>query len=239
MNFTREPLIETIISPKEGCKLLVRSSGGEGEEHYVDAIEVVSFGSALFFRSLERPKAFLVPASDYEVLEVKEPRVALKASTHERNIKIGGGREAPVKQLPKELHPEEEGGEILYIAEEEAASPIAQEAAPASRSDRRRDRRRRRHRRSPEEQERGKSSEGSPEGTVSEQATSVEEEVKATLPPVLPTLIPPPTTLISQTLSRYKGKEESSNPEAKAEESPAPKAEGAAPSSEEDEDFYF
>ena len=73
MNFTREPIIETIISPKDGYKLLVRNSKGENfEEHYVDAVEVVSFGRAFFFRSMERPKAFLVPVSDYEILEVKD-----------------------------------------------------------------------------------------------------------------------------------------------------------------------
>ena len=91
MNFTREPIIETIISSKEGHKLLVRNSKGENfEEHYVDALEVVSFGRAFFFRSLERPKAFLVPVSDYEILEVKEARVALKNASHEKSIKIGG-----------------------------------------------------------------------------------------------------------------------------------------------------
>ena len=65
MNFTREPIIETIISPKEGYKLLVRSSKGESRQKniIVDAVEVVSFGRAFFFRSLERPKAFFVPAA--------------------------------------------------------------------------------------------------------------------------------------------------------------------------------
>jgi hypothetical protein len=96
VNFTREPIIETIISPKEGYKLLVRNSraAGSSEDYYVDAVEVVSFGRGFFFRSLERPKAFLLPVSDYEILEVKETRVALKNVSHDRNIKIGGGREA-------------------------------------------------------------------------------------------------------------------------------------------------
>ncbi len=96
MNFTREPIIETIISPKEGSKLLVRSSknGSVTEEYFVDAVEVVSFGRAFFFRSMERPKAFLVPVTDYEVLEVRETKVALKNVSHDRNIKIGGGRES-------------------------------------------------------------------------------------------------------------------------------------------------
>ena len=73
MDFTREPIIETIITPKEGYKLVIRSSTSAGqEEYFVDAVEIVAFGHALFFRSLERPKAFLVPVSDYEVLEVRE-----------------------------------------------------------------------------------------------------------------------------------------------------------------------
>ena len=71
MNFTREPIIETIISPKDGYKLCVRNSKVAGaEEFFVDAIEVVSFGNSFFFRGIERPKPFLVPVSDYEIFEV-------------------------------------------------------------------------------------------------------------------------------------------------------------------------
>lgn len=79
MDFTREPVIQTVITPREGFRLVVRSSKTQGlEEHFVDAVEVVCFGSATFFRSIERPKPFIVPASDYEVLEVRESRVVLK-----------------------------------------------------------------------------------------------------------------------------------------------------------------
>ncbi len=93
MNFTREPIIETIITPKDGYKLIVRNSkGGTSEEYSVDAIEVVSFGRSFFYRSMERPKSFLLPVSDYEVIESKETRVVLKNAPLERSIKIGGGR---------------------------------------------------------------------------------------------------------------------------------------------------
>lgn len=79
VHYTREPIIETVVTPREGHKLVVRSSrGGSQEEYFVDALEVVSFGSALFFRSIERPKSFLLPVSDYEVVEVRETRVVLK-----------------------------------------------------------------------------------------------------------------------------------------------------------------
>lgn len=216
MNFTREPIIETIISPKEGCKLLVRSSrGGEtAEEYYVDAIEVVSFGHAFFFRSMERPKAFLVPVSDYEILEVKEPRVALKTSSHDRHIKIGGGREAPSRQAPKEI-PVEQDLEPAMHAEEEESLPAVEgdsESTVSGRTDKRRDRRRRRHRRPADEQEwnarRQSSQESSQptEGASKAQGGGQQDEAKVSSP-ILPMLIPPPTTLISQTLSRYKGKE--------------------------------
>ncbi len=102
MNYTREPIIETVISPKEGCKLVVRNSKGGGqEEYFVDSIEVVSFGNAIFYRSLERPKSFLVPASDYEVIEVKETKMVLKNVGIERSIKIGGGKEPSKQDIEK------------------------------------------------------------------------------------------------------------------------------------------
>lgn len=196
MDFTREPIIETIISPKEGCKLLVRSSksADSAEEHYVDALEVVSFGHAFFFRSLEKPKPFLVPTSDYEVLEVKEPRVMLKAAVHEKNIKIGGGRESPVRQAPRETPP------VVTTVEEEVSA--VSEDQDYARLDRRRDRRRRRHRRDDQEWT------GSPQQaqeTEGESSSEVLGEVpRVALVPSYPALIPPPLTLISQTLSRYK-----------------------------------
>ncbi|MBS0603785.1 MAG: hypothetical protein JSS60_01970 [Verrucomicrobia bacterium] len=224
MNFTREPIIETIISPKEGCKLLVRSSkaGSGAEEYYVDAVEVVSFGHAFFFRSTERPKAFLVPASDYEVLEVKEVRVALKNVSHDRNIKIGGGRDASMRHSHRE--PPQEREQEPASAEEEQ-QPVAEEAggleaAIGARMDKRRDRRRRRHRRSGDEQDWGdrrqqqhqqqqqQQHEGqqATEGEQKAQGGGAEDEAKVSSP-MFSSLIPPPPTLISETLSRYKDKE--------------------------------
>jgi len=52
VDFTRQPIIETIITPREGFRLVIRSSKNMGQEElFVDALEVVSFGAAtLFFR---------------------------------------------------------------------------------------------------------------------------------------------------------------------------------------------
>jgi hypothetical protein len=103
VNFTREPIIETVITPKDGYKLTIRNSkGGTQEEYSVDAIEIVSFGQSMFFRSQERPKTFLLPVSDYEVVEVKETRVVLKNAPLEGSIKIGGGKPQHKPALQKE-----------------------------------------------------------------------------------------------------------------------------------------
>lgn len=214
MNFTREPIIETIITPKEGFKLLVRNSKGGGqEEHLVDAIEVVSFGHSFFFRSLERPKSFLVPVSDYELLEVKEARVQLKGIGSERTaIKIGGGREAPVR-APREPATETPAAEKGDAVEAEGGEERDQRTGGDQRGGRR-DRGRRRRRRGGGGDER-RWSERSPadkQETPSEQTHEAEEgggarDETQVSSPMFTTLIPPPPTLISETISRYKEKD--------------------------------
>ena len=217
MNFTREPLIETIITPKEGHKLHVRNSKGGGQEDYlVDAVEVVSFGHSFFFRSLEKPKSFLVPVSDYEIVEVKETRDVLKSAQVER-IKIGGGREAPMRPAREQA----EKSETSAAAQEgEPSEEEAQTAGGLSgRAERRRDRHRRRRRRGAERQEAGaepsESSEKAPGETekqaktqpeTGEEGGSIRDETQVSSP-TFTTLLPPPKSLISETLGRYKEKD--------------------------------
>jgi hypothetical protein len=201
VNFTREPIIETIITPKDGYKLVVRNSkGGNQEEFSVDAVEVVSFGHSFFFRSLEKPRSFLVPASDYEVLEVKETRVVLKnASPEQRAIKIGGGREAP-RQQPREP---------MIVEEEEISAETGISEAPSEqRHDKKRDRHRRRRRRGSEDrhrapEEQNPSTSSAPEA---DQGGGAHDETQVSSS-MFSKLFPPPTTLISQTISRYKDKD--------------------------------
>jgi hypothetical protein len=190
VNFTREPLIETVITPKDGYKLVVRNSKGGGqEEYFVDAVEVITFGNACFYRSLEKPKCFLVPVGDYEILEVRESRMVLKTTSLEKGIKIGGGREASAK-TPKE--------EALPVQEIEA--PVVSE----QRVDKRRERRRYRKRRS-KDQDESISEEPQEETPFSKgplenhtHGTKLEKKGEK------PSLIPPPSTLISETIARYK-----------------------------------
>lgn len=214
MDFTREPIIETVITPKEGCKIVVRSSKSIGqEEYFVDSLEVVSFGNAMFFRSLEKPKAFLVPASDYEILEVREARMVLKNVGLDRSIKIGGGREPKVA---KEVVAEK----AEPLETEEVTTPEENPLAVDNRAEKKRDRRRQQRRRRGREEivkdesvtEETSVQEGSSVIEETSNLPSAEERVRTesqTSAPATPSnfmssLLPPPSTLISETIGRYK-----------------------------------
>jgi len=221
VDFTREPIIETIITPKEGCKLVVRSSkSASQEEYFVEALEIVSFGHSLFFRSLERPKAFIVPVSDYEVLEVREARMVLKNAGLDRSIKIGGGREggnkAAREQEKVELFIEEDKDN--ETTKEEAASSAEAPADGRSaepRLDKKRDRRRNyRKRRGRDDKEDTKEEviaiepilPALEDDKVAIAAPLEGEEVLAgaTGANLFSSLLQPPPTLISETINRYR-----------------------------------
>lgn len=214
MNFTREPIIETVITPKDGYKLTIRSSrGGSQEQYCVDAIEVVSFGKSMFFRSQERPKSFLLPVTDYEVVETKDARVMLKNAPLEGSIKIGGGKVAPKQpQQPKE------------IAEDKNPA-VAAPRGPEGREDRSRRRKGALRRRRPEE-----ANEGEQEPTAQEQPIlrapmelkpppivgsigETEKKTTAEEPPLISStmfksLFPPPPGLISDKLNQERANQE-------------------------------
>lgn len=192
MDFTREPIIETVITPREGYRLVVRSSKSAAqEEHFVDALEVVSFGKALFFRSIERPKPFIVPVGDYEVLEVREPRMVLKAPAQEKAH--------PPKQKVERVEAEKR---------EQAPQEQEGEARPATgegRSDRRRDRRRNLRRR------RGQPRDEQAPVAAEEKAISPEEgaaDKELTTVPLLSSILPPPTTYVRDQLALLREKED-------------------------------
>ena len=204
MDFTREPVVETIITPKEGFKLVVRSSKSSAqEEYFVDAVEVVSFGNSLFFRSLERPKSFLVPVTDYEILEVREARMVLKNVGLERSIKIGGGRE----QKPAREHPPERAAPVEEPLQEPAQ---VAEGASDGRLDKRRDKRRHsRRRRGRDEVLREGADETAQEDAKIDQADpaasrELSQAESSPTPSILSSILPPPPTLISESIARYK-----------------------------------
>lgn len=224
MNFTREPIIETVITPREGCKLVVRSSKGVAQEdYYVDAVEVVSFGHSFFFRSQERPKSFLVPVSDYEILELKETRMVLKNVTNDRSIKIGGGREAPPPRREEPPRSEPERDETLADSRP-APERMPQDQRQMGKRDNKRRRGRRGRDRNPQDMRDQRSQE-----PPREQYQQREEEFRppedhlppetreeyppeggepqAKAPSFISKLFPPPPTLIKDSLSRYKPSE--------------------------------
>lgn len=229
MYFTREPLIETVVTPREGYKIVVRNTkGAETEEYFVDALEIVSFGPALFFRSLERPKCFMVPVSDYEILEVRETKLVLKAAPLEKGVKIGGGRE-PLPKVSKEEKEEEEPFGHEPIEEVESESDSLLEAAPIveSKIEKRKERRRQRRRKGRHEEKEDINAELKPIVPFDDLSESYKngnhdefEEPRPvrTLiePPPFAALIPPPSTLISDSLSLIKTQEKQESDEQSA-----------------------
>lgn len=203
MNFTREPIIETVITPREGCTLVVRSSKGAAEEYYVEALEVVSFGQALFFRSQERPKSFLVPVSDYEVVELKEARMALKNAALERSVKIGGGRESRPEPSDAAL------SESRPAPMQESRSNKRDKRRRGHRGRDGRDSREPRHPHPTHEPSEERSHE--PPAMPSEEASQTAEFTPSSgekAPSFISKLFPPPPTLIKESLTRYKPEEE-------------------------------
>jgi hypothetical protein len=200
VDFTREPIIETIITPKEGSKLVVRSSKGVvQDEYFCDAVQVVSYGNAFFFRSIERPKAFLVPVTDYEILEVREARMVLKNVGVERTIKIGGGREAGARssrEQPAEKQTADADESRKAVAAVSDVRPGADGRPDKKRERRRQGRRRRGHDDQPSESPPREVTEESFEGTP-----AIDKEQPST---GLTSILPPPSQLISETLQQYR-----------------------------------
>lgn len=218
MDFTRQPIIETVISPRDGHKLLIRNSKEANQEEYlVNAIEIVSFGSALFFRCLERkPKAFLLPIADYDVVEVKEARMALKNISTDKPIKIGEGKG------PKEENKNEEG----------------KSESDSKKSSKKRGSRKRRPSRSEKEKsqdkdaqdrkhDEGPKSERPPEAPKREKSEGNRNEPSSS---VVSVIFPPPPKIIGKTISNEPKKENEPKVEAvkepKHEERKEPEAKG-------------
>ena len=132
MNFTRDPIIETVITARDGYKLTIRGSKGSNQEEYsVDAVEVVSFGQAIFYRNLERSKSFLLPVTDYEVVEVKEARMVLKNASIEKNVKIGKGKETKAEKETSDEEAAPKKRERRRTRRRKTESEVPKEAAPA------------------------------------------------------------------------------------------------------------
>ena len=236
MDYTREPIVETVITPKDGYRIAIRSSKNPGQEEFtVEALEVVSFGANCFFRCLERPKAFMVPASDYEVLEVRETRVSLKAASPVGIVKLPSTRESPRasprdiekrKPVPPPKEPvvtlvEPEKAHVEVEPVEEVSAPLsASEGRPERRNDRRRGPRRRRGGREEIGTEETRpvsrksdvsdvsiSSVLEPTSPLADLATTSEIQ-GGSVPPVLTTILPPPSTLIRDDIERLRRSEQ-------------------------------
>jgi hypothetical protein len=204
VNFTREPIVETIISAREGYKLSLKSSKhAQQDEYLVDAVEVVSFSGALFFRCQEKPRPFFLPIHDYEVQEVREAKLTIKSPVMEKSIKIGGGKDASKAQkneVEEKAQHSQEDAQSNQTSEKEA------DAQPAQNNERQRR----------DKKQKFKRKRGFDEGA----REAVQREVKAhdeqnkdqsapiAMESVFSHLLKPPESLISESIQKYKKIEE-------------------------------
>lgn len=175
MDFTREPIIETIITPKDGYWLVIKNSKGSGSEHVVDAVEVISFGTTYFLRSLEKPAAFLLPFGEYEITEKKITKAALKKPQVQKSIKIDSkDKKTPQEDLDSDLEMEKE--------QKEEAKAEKSKAGRRKRAAKKADAK-------------------AAKEEIKDAGSKEAKEAKEVTPP---SLLPPPTTLISDQILRYK-----------------------------------
>lgn len=201
MDFTREPIIETVITPKDSYQLVIKNSKSGGAEHVVDAVEVISFGTTYFLRSLEKPAAFLLPFAEYEITEKKVSKVALKKPQVQKTIKIETkDKNSPQEDVDSDIEMEKEKKEE---AKADKPKSSRRKKAAAKKAE------------AKEKREEAKKE-------VSEEAFS---ETEKSAPR---SLLPPPTTLISDQILRYKDYLQTE------EAAPLPESEGKAPISAEE-----
>ena len=216
MDYTREPIVETVITPKDGHRIAVRNSKNPGQEEFiVDALEVVTFGAHCFFRSLERPRAFMVPASDYEILEVREQKLALKAASLEGSVRLPSGpkpaprepeRRRPLPKEPEPVPPSEVEKPLPQESVAEEPPAVPSEHRHERRSERRRGQRRRRGGREEVGPEEPRTVAPKEEKVVEELPPAKEPTVEPTEPrqPSVSSVLPPPQTLIRDDLERLR-----------------------------------
>lgn len=143
---------------------------------------------------------------DYEVVETKELRSALKVASADRSIRIGGGRDASVRPPQQREQQEEENSEGV----EEREQP-SNERFDKKRDNNRRRRGRRREPQNEQQKQEHSAEEGPNEPELA--AQTVDKESVEVAPSFISKLFPPPPVLIKETLSRYKIVEEEVPPQ--------------------------
>ena len=81
MYYTREPITLSVLSAKEGYNLVIKNTKNHDEESYiVPSVSIINFNGAIFYRSL-LDRDFLLPVSDYSVVEKKQVKLNVKLAT--------------------------------------------------------------------------------------------------------------------------------------------------------------
>ncbi len=197
MQFTRQPIIETIITPKEGYKLQVKGTRSDQSDYQVDALELVLFGTIPFYRSLEGLSPFLVPAADFTVEQMRETRAPLKHATYERAKSVKESQPRDAKKSSSST-----------ASKDRSREPKRVDSNDAPEGDAAWERRKRSRRRSPTDDSatRGNLKVGSSDGAPP--SYDLSESDAPTSPGSVKTydLVPPPTRFVSEVMNEQ-GKE--------------------------------
>lgn len=208
MYFTRDPVIETVITSREGYKLSVRNTKHLSQDPFiVEAVEVIRLGNTSFFRNCDHSKPFVVPAGDYEIMEVRDAKINLKAVGLDRGVKIAGGRDgllklskiAPLGADEKDVKDIEDAPEEIAI--DASAAPVAKKEKKKEFSKGEKWKEKKKSRRKNCSKELADAAGASQEvlDTVAEEALRESQEKKEDKKF---SLLPPPSKLISEVLSQ-------------------------------------
>lgn len=108
MDFTRIPLLETILTAREGYVLHLHNCWREEEHYTAAALQLVTIGGVLFYRAAEDPCLFLLPANAYRVTESKQPSLGLVYSKEQRRPRKGNTRKRRRQSTNDKEQPTEE-----------------------------------------------------------------------------------------------------------------------------------
>ena len=77
MHFTRDPIVETVLTARDGYKFNLTHMSN-GKEYSTTVVQIVSIGNVVCYCSVDQVDSFLLPLAEYQLVEVKEAKLPLK-----------------------------------------------------------------------------------------------------------------------------------------------------------------
>ena len=101
MFYTRDPIILTTLSSKEGYKLIIKSSSNIDLCYQVERISVVDYSGNAFY-IIDTPYDMMLPVGSFYVVEEKEKRVSLKTKDKQDKRRKGSPRKKKSEKIKAE-----------------------------------------------------------------------------------------------------------------------------------------